>query len=380
MTENEQTIYTGGLIFDGHQLLEKHNVVVANGLVTSVLPDSAREGAQTCIDLNGDILSVGYADLQVNGGGGKLFNDAPSVESLTTIAHAHRKLGTTCFLPTLITDTPHVTEAAIDAVSAAMRTNVSSVAGLHLEGPHLSVLKKGAHLASYIRPMQQSDLNVLLKFSDDIALLKVTVAPENVTCNQVSALAEAGVIVALGHTNASYATCMEYHAAGARCVTHLYNAMSQLGSREPGLVGAALDAPELAVGLIADGVHVHEAAIRIAWNTKANEQQLYLVTDAMALAGTTLNSFTLNDRTISRQNGRLTLEDGTLAGADVDLTTSIRFLRNNVGVDLVDALRASVAVPRRILGLNKDTSELIGQSVSDVIRISAELDTVSNLQ
>lgn len=379
MSESMQSIYTGGLVYDGRQLLKNHSVVVTDGLVTSVAPDSVQENVQTQIKLNGDILSVGYADLQVNGGGGVLFNDAPSVDALATIAAAHRKLGTTCLLPTLITDTPVVTEAAIEAVIAATHSSMGLIAGLHLEGPHLSVEKKGAHLAGLIRPMQPSDLSLLLQASKAIPILKVTLAPENVTCDQVSALTEAGVIVALGHTNSNYDTCMKYHAAGARCVTHLYNAMSQLGSREPGLVGAALDAPELAVGLIADGVHVHSAAIRMAWTSKAVAQRLYLVTDAMALAGTTHNSFTLNDRTIRRDNGRLTLDDGTLAGADVDLTSSIRYLCNEVGVDLAEALNAVVTVPRKILGLDKAASELVGQSVVDVIRISAELDSVSYL-
>jgi len=306
--------------------------------------------------------------LQVNGGGGVLFNDNPSVESLKTIAAAHYTLGTTQLLPTLITDTPNITQRAIEAaINAAIdatnspaseRSALSSIAGLHLEGPHLSVEKKGAHDPALIRPMNQSDLELLLNASQQLPTLKVTVAPENVSLKQVQALSEAGVLIALGHTNANYKTCIEYHKAGARCVTHLYNAMSQLSSREPGLVGAALSTDTLSIGLIADGVHVHPASVRAAWAIKARTGRCYLVTDAMATADSSLNSFTLNGRTIHRQDGRLTLDDGTLAGADTDLTQSISFLVNKVGVELKDALKAA-------------------QSTSNIIRISSALNRVS---
>lgn len=374
------TIFTNGKIFDGSRLLEKHSAVFSNGVCTSIVADSELDKSVETVELQGDILSVGYTDLQVNGGGGALLNDGPSEDRLNTIVDAHRSLGTTRLLPTLITDTPAVTQLAIEAVKAATSAQSGAIAGLHLEGPHLSVAKKGAHKAELIRPMQPVDLTLLLQAAQDIPVLKITVAPENVTCKQVSTLVEAGVIVALGHSNANYKTCMEYHQAGARCVTHLYNAMSQLSAREPGLVGAALDAADLSVGLIADGVHVHPAAIRTAWKAKACSDKLYLVTDAMALAGTTLSSFSLNGRTIRRQNARLTLEDGTLAGADIDLTSSLRFLCNDVGVELVDALKAAVVTPRKILGMDKTASELLGQSANDVIRISAGLDSVTTVQ
>ena len=373
------TVYTGGFIFDGQQLLEHHSAVITNGTCTSVVKDWEQKHSTKVVELNGDVLSIGYADLQVNGGGGVLLNDGPSVNTLNTIAAAHRRLGTTCLLPTLITDTPELTEAAIDAVKEAIDAQSDGIAGLHLEGPHLSVAKKGAHQASLIRPMQSNDLNLLLQAAQDLPVLKVTIAPENVTNRQVHTLAEAGVIIALGHTNANYKTCMEYQKAGARCVTHLFNAMSQLGSREPGLVGAAFDAPDLSVGLIADGVHVHPASIRAAWARKALRQHLYLVTDAMTPAGTAVDSFQLNGRTIHRSDGRLTLEDGTLAGADIDMTSAIRFLRNEVGVELVDALRAAVEVPRLLLGMDKAETNIVGKTTKDIIRISANLDAVCSI-
>ncbi len=385
---SERIVCAGGRIFNGVELLEDHCAIFVNGVCTDVVVVSAASSAERVIELDNDVLSVGYTDLQVNGGGGVMLNDGPSLQNLVTIAEAHRKLGTVCLLPTLISDTFDTTVAAINAVEQAIDKNVAGIAGLHLEGPHLSVAKKGAHAEQYIRPMDSADLNVLLEAARDLPCLMVTVAPENVTTQQVNALAEAGVIVALGHTDASYDTCVDYHKAGARCVTHLFNAMSQLGSREPGLTGAAIDCDALSVGLIADGIHVHPASIRAAWNGKSVSDRFYLVTDAMAPAGTDHQSFTLNDRTIYRRDGRLTLANGTLAGADLDLTGAIRLMHYGAGIDLESVLRSVTTVPRSVLsqGTNPNTraesgsTSLIGTPIEDMIRISSDLLSVAPLE
>ena len=224
----ETVAYTNGLIFNGVTLFQNHTVLFKGGQWNAMSAGGASD-ADTIIDLNGDILSPGYADLQVNGGGGVMLNDGPTVALLETIAKAHRLLGTTCFLPTLITDSPDKTSAAIEAVAQAIERGVAGITGLHLEGPHLSIEKKGAHEEQLIRPMTSVDLEQLLDAAAILPALKVTVAPENVTCEQVRTLAKAGIIVALGHTNASYDICKKFQRAGAHCVTHLYNAMSQLG-------------------------------------------------------------------------------------------------------------------------------------------------------
>ena len=379
--------FIGGKIFDGSELLVDHCALFVDGHCTEVKAEIASIDQGEVINLNGDILSVGFADLQVNGGGGIMLNDGPCVQNLSAIAEAHRNLGTTCFLPTLISDTPEITSAAIDAVKQAIEKNVPGVAGLHLEGPHLSVVKKGAHDAQLIRPMESEDLRVLQEAAKDLPCLMLTVAPENVTSQQVKSLAQAGAIVALGHTDADYDTCVEYHQAGARCVTHLFNAMSQLGSREPGLTGAAIDCDAMNVGLIADGVHVHPSSIRVAWNAKTASDTFYLVTDAMAPAGTDQQSFTLNGRTIYRRDGRLTLADDTLAGADLDLGSAIRFMHREVGIDLQSILRSAITVPRSVLsqGANWTDSSgagntsLTGTRMEDVIRISDDLQSVTPL-
>lgn len=372
------TVFSGGRIFNGVELLTDHYATFVDGVCTDVTAGKPPAGEFEVVNLNDDILSTGYTDLQVNGGGGVMFNDDPCLRNLVTIAQAHRKPGTVCLLPTLITDTPDVTVAAIDAVSQALEENVAGIAGLHLEGPHLSIEKKGAHDGQLIRPMEAYDLQILLHAAEKLPCLMITVAPENVSKQQVSALAEAGALVALGHTGASYSTCVEYHNAGASCVTHLFNAMSQLNSREPGLAGAAVDCKGLYAGLIADGVHVHPAAIRAAWNGSGGGDKFYLVTDAMAPAGTEQTSFTLNGRTVYRRDGRLTLADGTLAGADLDLTGAIRFMHHEVGVDLESVLRSATTIPASVLANTEPPSGsgLTGTPIENMIRISADLQSV----
>ena len=369
---NDTITFRNGRIFDGTRLWGWHAIRFEYGRAAAFGPEAEIEDKGEVVDLDGDFLSPGYVDLQVNGGGGIMFNDDPSVDTLRRIATAHRGLGVTHLLPTLITDTPELTRAAIAAATEATRLGVPGIAGLHLEGPHLSIARKGAHDPALIRPMEQTDLDALLAAARDLPVLKVTVAPENVTVEQVAALAEAGVLVSLGHTDAGFDTCCRYIAAGARCATHLFNAMSQLGNREPGLVGAVLAKGEISAGLIADTVHVHPETIRAACSAKTGPGRIFLVSDAMAVAGTDETGFELNGRRITRRDGILTLEDGTLAGADLDLTTAIRVLVTKVGDGLEQAFHAATSVPAAMIGMSLADWPTQGR-LADTIRISSDL-------
>ncbi|QFT75439.1 N-acetylglucosamine-6-phosphate deacetylase [Ruegeria sp. THAF33] len=376
MTSSTVT-FAGGPIFDGTELREGYAARFRNGVLDALLPAAQIAQDDQIEDLHGDILSPGYADLQVNGGGGVMFNDDPSVHTLTQIASAHRALGATRILPTLITDTAEKTRAAIDAAIKAVQTGVPGIAGLHLEGPHLSVRRKGAHDAALIRPMQQTDLEILIDAAKHLPALMVTLAPESTTLQQVEELKRAGVIVSLGHTDAPFETCQAFSRAGAQCATHLFNAMSQLGSREPGLVGAALSCGSLSAGLIADGIHVHPDTMRIAWAAKRGPGRIFLVSDAMAVAGTSLTEFRLEGRRIRRENGRLTLEDGTLAGADLCLTKAVRVLTEQAEIPVQDALAAATSVP---LGMISAKSKGLTPDLSHMIRIAPDLSGVRPVQ
>jgi N-acetylglucosamine-6-phosphate deacetylase len=375
MSETCLTI-RGGRVFDGTQFHDGCAARFEKGLLTAFGAEQDIPDQGEVIDLAGDILSPGFVDLQVNGGDGVLLNDGAFPHTLRRVAKAHRILGVTRILPTLITDTPDNTRKAIASAIVVINEGDTGIAGLHLEGPHLSLVRKGAHDGTLIRRMEDEDLDLLLYAAEKLPCLKVTIAPENVTEAQVRILAQAGVLVSLGHTDADYETCQRYFAAGARCVTHLFNAMSQLGSRAPGLVGATLVNERVAAGIIADGIHVHPATLRMAWDAKQGEDTLFLVSDAMAVAGSNKTEFELNGRTIYRKEGRLTLADGTLAGADLDLLTAVRISVKNVGLSLETALQAATMTPAKLIGVSLASPTSRTSQMSEFIRISSDLKTV----
>lgn len=339
-------VLTGASIFDGERLRHQHALVLGDG----IYPEADVPLGLTPEVLPGGTILPGFVDLQANGGGGVMFNDDPSVHTLRRIAEAHHRHGTAALLPTLITDEPVRTEQAVDAVKRAVLEAVPGVVGLHLEGPHLSRARKGAHDKSLIRPMSAQDLALLTHAAECLPHLMVTVAPETVRPEQISALVAAGAVISLGHSDAGYDMSRAAMAAGATCTTHLFNAMSPLGHREPGLVGATLDHGAQHAGLIADGLHVHPVTIRAALAAKAGPGAVFLVTDAMSTLGSDITEFTLNGRQILRRDGRLTLSDGTLAGADLDMPTAVQVLVNDVGLPLDRALRMATSGPAAALG------------------------------
>ncbi|KIN63646.1 N-acetylglucosamine-6-phosphate deacetylase [Sulfitobacter noctilucicola] len=360
----------GANVFDGTQILTAQAVIV-EGNAAKVVPETQISKDTRQINLDGGTIMPGFVDLQVNGGGGLMFNSAPTVETVEIMAQAHMSLGTRAFLPTLITDRPKITAAAIEAVRQAVRGGVKGVAGLHLEGPHLNVVKKGAHDAGLIRAMTTDDMKVLLDAADSLPNLMVTLAPETVSLSDISTLADAGVIVSLGHSDTDYDTAMRAFDAGARCATHLFNAMSPLTSRAPGLVGAAMSHPQASAGLIADGVHVHPATIRLALAAHKGPRDIFVVTDAMACAGSDITHFELNGRQIKRAGGRLTLSDGTLAGADVTMARSLDVLINDVGEPPARALSRTTTVPASMLRDVGNAASLPAQ-VDDMIHLGAD--------
>lgn len=366
------TLYYGADIFDG-QTLGPGALLVEDGRISAVLPTDAPAPGARRVALDGGVLMPGFVDLQLNGGGGVMFNDAPTVETLSTMAEAHARLGALTILPTLITDTPEITEQAVAAIEAAVAARVPGIAGLHLEGPHLSLARKGAHDPALIRPMGEGDLTFLIGAAKRVPRLLVTLAPESVTNAQIAALAKAGVIVSLGHTDAGFETCRAAATAGAALATHLFNAMSQLASREPGLVGAVFATGRFDAGLIADGIHVHPAAMRAALAAKTGPGEIFLVTDAMAPAGSAITSFTLNGREIRREAGRLTLADGTLAGADLDMARALRVLRDDVGLALDRAFGMATRVPARVARLSDRAGALVPGRSADFLHLSQGL-------
>ncbi|MDN2566619.1 N-acetylglucosamine-6-phosphate deacetylase [Aquibium sp. A9E412] len=364
---------TGARIFDGADWHVGHTLLVAGGRIAALVPDGAVDAATPRSRLDGGLLVPGFVDLQVNGGGGVQFNQEPTGETLATICRAHARLGTTALLATLITDTPAVGQAALAAGRAAAAAGLPGFLGLHLEGPHLAVARKGAHDAALIRPLAAADAEALAAARRGLPALLVTVAPEAAPAALIARLAKAGVTVSLGHSDADYAAAEAAIAAGATMVTHLFNAMSPLGHRAPGMVGAALESGAVSAGLIADGIHVDRHAIAIAVRAKRGPGRLFLVSDAMATLGTDLAGFTLNGRAVRRAGGRLTLADGTLAGADLDLLSAVRFMHREVGLALDEALRMAALYPAQAIGLAPRLGRLAPGSAASMVHLSDDL-------
>jgi N-acetylglucosamine-6-phosphate deacetylase len=365
--------FSAPYVFDGEHLYRNAAIKTVDGLVGAVTVLSNVPKGSDIVRFYGGLIAPGFVDLQVNGGGGVLLNDAPSVGTIRRICKAHSRFGTTSLLVTLITDTPEVTSAALAAGVEAERVGVPGFAGLHIEGPHLSVARKGTHDPALIRPMTDQDLAALLEANRHLRTLCVTIAPESVSLEQVQKLAEEGVTVSLGHTDCSFETAMQYVDAGAAGVTHLFNAMSQFGHREPGLVGAALASGYLNAGLIADGFHVHPESMKAALRAKNGPGKIHLVTDAMSTVGSEISGFTLNGRHIFRKDGKLTLADGTLAGADVDMNTCVRNAHQMLGLEKEEALRMATSYPAACVGRKNEIGSLTPGARADFIHLDDNL-------
>lgn len=357
----------GARIFDGEQWHERMALIVGeNGRVEGLAAADSPLDAER-VGVNGTMLVPGFVDLQVNGGGGVQFNHQPDVAGIETICSTHARFGTTALLPTLVTDVPEVNMRAMAAGIAAARAGLPGFLGLHLEGPHLAVSRKGAHSPELIRPMDAIDEERLMEARRSLPNLIVTVAADTVGPEQISRLAAAGVVVSIGHSDATYSQVQVAAVAGATMVTHLFNAQSQIGNREPGVVGAALDIATISAGLIADGIHVHPVSIGLALRSKRGPGQVFLVTDAMALTGAAADSFELTGRTVYRGNGALRLADGTLAGADLTMIDAVLYMHRTIGVPLDEALRMASLYPALALGVEKDHGHLRRGSRADFV-------------
>lgn len=361
---------TGARIFTGEKFLEGHAVLVEDRHITAVVPES-EAGAAERRDLGSGVLAPGFIDVQVNGGGGALLNNDPSLEAVRTIATSHRRFGTVGLLPTVITDAPEVISRAVESVAGAMAEGVPGVLGIHIEGPFLDVARKGAHAARFIRTMDEADAEQIIHFASQCPVM-VTLAPNRVPAPLVQRLVQAGVLVSLGHAETSYQDARQALDAGAQAVTHLYNAMSQMTGREPGLVGAALENKHCYVGIIADGHHVHDAALRVALAAKP-ASRLMLITDAMPTAAGGPDHFDLQGRNVSRSGGRLSLADGTLAGSDLTMDAAVRYCVGRLGVELSAALRMASLTPASFLRREHQLGRIAAGHLASMVLLGEDL-------
>ena len=342
----------GKIVVDG-RTWEGAEIQVAQGRITALSRQRAMTG--DAIDLDGGWLMPGFVDTQVNGGGGTLFNDDPSVEGIARIGAAHAAFGTTAFLPTLISDRPDRIAQALAASDAAIAAGMAGVVGIHVEGPCLSAARKGIHDSAHFRRLDAEMVALLTRPHRGVVM--VTLAPEHADAGAIAALVAAGVRVSAGHTDLSYAEARAAFGAGVTGVTHLFNAMLPLHHREPGIAGAALEDPAPWCGLIVDGVHVSPAMLRIAMRARGTERMM-LVTDAMPSVGAREKDFVLQGRQIRVADGKAYYDDGTLAGADLDMASAVANCVTMLGLTGETASALASTNPAAFLGLDRERGAL----------------------
>ena len=345
-------------LFDGAHVHPGTGLRLSGGVVAEVGPPpaNARRIAGT--------VTPGYVDLQVNGGGGILLNQTPTADGMARIAAAHRTLGTVAILPTVITDAPDILPRVAHAALAAR--GAEGIAGLHIEGPHISVTRRGTHAERYVRPLDETTIRIVADLRGAGIPVMITVAPEAVAPGQIATLAATGAVVSLGHTDTDAATVRATLAEGARCFTHLFNAMSPMQNRAPGVTGAAINSDAFA-GIICDGVHVDDTMVALAIRARPVPDRMFLVSDAMpTVAGP--DRFDLYGAELRLRDGRLVNDEGSLAGAHVSMGESVARLVNVLGIAPEMALRMAVTVPAALMGL-PHLATLAGRAARDVLTL-----------
>ncbi|SMH48171.1 N-acetylglucosamine-6-phosphate deacetylase [Azospirillum agricola] len=367
----------GSRLFTGDAILDGHGLLIGEGRILDLLPSGREPDAEILRLPDEALLAPGFIDAQVNGAGGVLFNDRPTVEAALAIAAALRRSGTVGLLPTFITDDRARTEQAARAALAAAAIPGSGVLGVHLEGPFLSPERPGVHEPRFIRAPDAADIAFLTGLAAGApgARVLVTLAPERVEDDALARLSAGGVLLSAGHSAASVERVAEAAERGLRGVTHLFNAMPPIVNRAPGLALAGMSDPRLWCGIIADGVHVHPALLRATLAAKP-AGRVFLVTDAMPPVGTDATGFTLYGQTIHRRGGRLETGDGTLAGADIDMIGAVRNAVALLGVELEEALRMASLYPAAFLGLEDRYGRLAPRHRAALVLLGADLEVL----
>lgn len=354
-------------IFDGHQIVSAQALCVRDGLVRKVVDAKQVPADVQSFKIEG-IVTPGFIDLQVNGGAGVLLNQTPTVEGMIAIAEAHRCSGTVAILPTVITDAAKVLDAAADAAISAKGTR--GIAGLHIEGPHIAEARRGTHAARHVRPLDDVTIAMARRIRDADVPLMLTLAPEAATAKQISDLAEMGVVVSIGHSDATAAMTRDALDAGVQCFTHLFNAMPPMFNREPGVVGAAINS-DAYTGFICDGHHVADEMLLMAMRARPVADRMFLVSDAMpTVAGPP--TFDLYGTLVELRDGKLVNEEGSLAGAHVTQMEGVARLTRTLGVSPAEALRMAISIPSDVMGLPY-LKQMVNRPIDDIVALSPDL-------
>ena len=364
-------LINGRILADG-QIRSGHTLLLSGARIEALVPDGdVRSKDIDVTDLEGQLLLPGFVDVQVNGGGGVLFNDDPSLASIRAIGAAHRRFGTTGFLPTLISDDLDTIAQAIAAVQSALDSGLPGVLGIHIEGPFLNWARRGVHDPKHLRLLDTSLVSLLCRLRSGRTLL--TLAPEMTTTEMIAQLAAGGLLISAGHSDASYEETVAAIKHGVRGFTHLFNAMARLEPRQPGIVGAALYDPDTWCGIIVDGHHVDPVMLKLALRCKRHDRFM-LVTDAMPPVGSANPSFVLQGKTITMIDGICRDEQGTLAGTGLDMASAMRNAISMLDLDLIDAARMASEYPAEFLGLSHELGKIAPGYRANLVQLNDVLE------
>jgi N-acetylglucosamine-6-phosphate deacetylase len=366
-----RTALVNGRILAGERIVTGQTVLLAEGRIEAIaLAADPRCRDAASVDLKGQLLLPGFIDVQVNGGGGVLFNDDPSPETIRAIGVAHRRYGTTGFLPTLISDDLDAIAQAIAAVQSSLDAQRPGALGIHIEGPFLNWARRGVHDPKHLRRLDNGVISLLCSLRGGRTVL--TLAPEMTTTDMIAQLAAGGILVSAGHSDANYAQTAAAIAHGVRGFTHLFNAMAPLTPREPGIIGAALYDPNTWCGIIVDGHHVDPVMLKLALRCKRHDRFM-LVTDAMPPVGSPATSFVLQGRTIRVVDGVCRDENGTLAGTGLDMATAVRNAVHLLDLSIAEAARMASEYPAAFLGLEHELGRIAPGLRANLVLMDDEL-------
>lgn len=366
---------TSKKIFDGEQFLSNKAIIISENKIEDIL-DLKDIGSIELIDYQDNIIAPAFIDLQLNGCGGVLFNDDISEHTLEVMHKTNLRFGTTSFLPTLITTSEDNIKKAVEVVTKFHEKHPFNVIGIHIEGPYISKIKKGIHNPIYMKPISLEMVEFLVEAGKKVPL-KITMAPEENSIDRIKQLVDGGVKVSIGHTNADYKTAKEGIRAGISFATHLFNAMSPMEGRSPNVVGAVLDSHSVHAGIIVDGYHVDYASISLVKEIK--KDKLYIVTDAVTPMGTDMEQFQFADQTIYVRDGKCENKDGTLAGANIDMMTSVANAVSHANISLCEALRMASLYPAEAIGKSNIIGRIAKQYVANLTIFDRVYKTVATI-
>jgi N-acetylglucosamine-6-phosphate deacetylase len=362
-----------GIIHTGDEIINKGVVIIENGIIVSVQNEVPE--AVDLIDLKGKHLSAGLIDIQINGGEKHYFSQSPTEETIQDIYETSLKYGTTHTLPCLISSSNETIHQGIEAIRNYREKHKNGVLGMHLEGPFLNPLRRGAHSVNQVRKPTNSELEEIIRYGKDVIKV-ITIAPECFTDEQLTMLLESGIVVSIGHTIITYDEAQYYFSKGIKLVTHLFNAMTQFGHREPGLVGATFENDSIYAPIILDGAHCDYASARIAYKLK--KDKLFLISDATFL-GRKIQNFNWESFDAHLENGFYRNDEGNLAGATISMEEAVKNAFTHLNVSVDEAIKMATCQVASAIKMDKEIGKIKKGFPAHFVTFNDDLSLVETL-